>query len=388
MAYPLVIWRLVTEYQTALEVHTVRQLSSHTRGLKAHWPELDVARFKTAGIKTEAGESLIDFKTVININLSYCPVSLIGLTSRLVSLTVRLVITEGAALCRALGACGTLERLDLCLYGLCSPVGVVCRYLQDLPPLQHLTWLRLSCFRLLSSSEVEVHRSLLLSAPALREFEYCGTGYSDAGFSDEMIPLLATQSGLSLVTLPFMSRVDYRPLVPVLRLRLDHHNQEPRQKLIGLSRVKSDTAVLVRECSSLVLLLNRAAVNEVWHVAPSRQVLDALLVETSLQDVYLLLNMAEDFERALRIPSRRLRLRGRGPFLVDLALLTTVSARTECLVLDNFALSYTSRIVWRVSLELLKCSLQFDFQEFAGSQHVKLDTCTLPNGGVINRACL
>jgi len=189
-----------------------------------------------------------------------------------------------------------------------------------------------------------------------------------------------------------MSRVDYRPLVPVLRLRLDHHNQEPRQKLIDLSRVKSDTAVLVRECSSLVLLLNRAAVNEVWHVAPSGRVLDALLVETSLQDVYLLLNMAEDFERALRIPSKRLRLRGRlrleGPFFVDLALLTTVSARTELLVLENFTLFYTSRNACRASLELLKCRLEFDFQDLAGSRHVKLNTCTLLNGDVINRASL
>lgn len=405
--FPLVLWRLVTAYQRAAEVHAVRQLSSHTRDLKAQWADLTVTR--TGNKPSNRGpekryERLVDFRAVLVLDLRNLPVTLLTATSTLVSLTLSLVITAETPFCRALSACSSsLKNLKLSLFGVCDPGPF--RHFRNLPQLQSLTWLCLKCFKVLSVWKVA--RSLLLSATRLQEFEFVDSS------AEEVIPLLAAHPSLSVVTLTATSRVlrmlrSDRALLAISRLEVNHR-LEDRQQLLDMAGIVGDTAKVVTDCHSLVVDFRSchmgkgdiARVVQLDHVAPSMSLLEASLVQTSLQDVTFALQELDLFEHIVAIPCQRLHLLGRlcadrlwatrlcGAVSLDTGvLLDTGRLRTDCLILEDFVLSCTFRPNCRASLELRQCTLKFEVQDMRGLRDMKLVACTLPNGDTINRACI
>lgn len=392
-SWPLVLWRLVTQCQTAAEVHAVRQLSSHTRALKAQWQNLidpQQIAHSPANHTWDQLQGLIDFKALTRLDLVSLRMSLTPLPATILSLTVGILVSEEERLCQALAWCGpTLARLDLSLFGVCAPCKF--RHLRDLPVLPSLTWLGLKCLRV---SNAKVARSLLRAAPYLAAFEYLGNE-----LDDEVVPLL---SGLTSVSVPFSRHANYKPLTqsqsrPLgwsLVLRLKYHNQKDREKLVRICKVPP--AIL--ECTTLAITFGKAQdsdrtgarLTEVGHVSPSNTVLDALLLSNNLQLVELDNVGASTavFDQVLRIRSKRLRLRARAT--VDFALIVT--ARAETLVLEHMILTLCDVIpdVGGLKLELLQCTLEFGLRELAGFklESVKLTACTLPNGCIVNRACL
>jgi hypothetical protein len=379
----------VTAFQRATEVHAVRQLSSHTRDLKAQWASfaaLLVNKWREKSLSTY--EMLIDFRAVTVLDLQNFPVNLLTATPALVSLTVGLVVTSGATFCRSLAACcSSLKDLDLTLFGVCDP-GTF-RHFRDLPELPCLTRLRRKCVRV--PSVWKVVRSLMLSASGLEDFEFVGNG------AEEVLPLLAAQavSSLSAATLPAYSRVlralqsEHRAVLAISRLRVSHQDLDVCSQLVDMGGMRGEAAVMVvASCHSLVLdfKVSPAAVVQLRHASPGKALLDAIAAQPLLQEVTLVLADAGLFEQAVAIPCTRLQLEGQS--CEDSVVLDTASLHTKHLILEHFVLFCAFRQQCRASLELRACSLQFELQDMRGLRDMKLLACTLPNGDTINRACL